>query len=49
VIKPWPNGINQVPVIVGTIVRTVPHSSGAGGTSSAGVVVPWIAVWQGPL
>jgi hypothetical protein len=49
VIKPWPNGINQVPAIVGTIVRTIPHSSGSGGTAPAGVVDQWIAVWQGPL
>ena len=46
VIKPWPNGVNQVPAMVGSIVRTVPHSSG---TAPAGVVCTWIAVWQGPL
>ena len=47
VIKPWPNGINQVPAMTGTIVRTIPHSSGSGGTAPAGVVCCWIAVWQG--
>lgn len=48
-IKPWPNGVNQVPAMTGSIVRTVPHASGSGGTSPAGVVCSWIAVWQGPL
>jgi hypothetical protein len=49
VVKPWPNGVNQVPAMVGSIVRTIPHSSGSGGTSPAGVVCSWIAVWQGTL
>jgi hypothetical protein len=48
-IKPWPNGVNQVPAMTGSIVRTIPHSSGSGGSSPAGVVCSWIAVWQGPL
>ena len=48
-VKPWPNGINQVPAMTGSIVRTIPHSSGSGGTAPAGVVCSWIAVWQGPL
>jgi hypothetical protein len=47
VIRPWPNGIDQRMAIVGTIVRTIPHSSGSsGGTSPAGVVCSWIAVKQ---
>jgi hypothetical protein len=46
VIKPWPNGVNQVPAMTGSIVRTIPHSHGA---APAGVVCSWIAVWQGPL
>jgi hypothetical protein len=46
VVKPWPNGVAQVPAIVGTIVRTIPHASGNGGTSPAGVVGQWIAVKQ---
>ena len=48
-IKPWPNGVNQVPAMTGSIVRTIPHSSGSGGTAPAGVVCSWIAVWQGPI
>ncbi len=46
VIKPWPNGVDQVPAIVGTIVRVIPHSNGSGGTAPAGVVAQWIAVKQ---
>lgn len=46
VIKPWPNGVDQVPAIVGTIVRTIPHASGGGGVAPAGVVAQWIAVKQ---
>ena len=49
VIKPWPNGIDQVPAITGSIVRTIPHSGGsAGSVAPAGVVASWIEVWQGP-
>ena len=41
----WPNGVSQVPAIVGTVVRTVPHSSGTpGGVSPAGVVASFYAV-----
>lgn len=44
-IKPWPNGVNQVPALVGTIVRTIPHPSSDGkSTSPAGVVCSWYAV-----
>lgn len=39
----WPNGIDQRPSIVGTIIRTVPHSNG---DARAGVVAQWIAVRQ---
>ncbi|MEN3331102.1 MAG: hypothetical protein V7641_467 [Blastocatellia bacterium] len=46
VVRPWPNGVNQRIAMVGSIVRTVPHSSGNGGTSPAGVVCSWIAVRQ---
>jgi hypothetical protein len=35
----WPNGVGQVPAIVGSIVRTAPH-----GENPAGVVASWIAV-----
>lgn len=37
----WPNGENQRLVMVGSIVRTEPHS---GGQAPAGVVASWIAV-----
>jgi hypothetical protein len=49
VVKPWPNGVDQVPAIVGSIVRTIPHSDGSGGIAPAGVVCSWIAVWQAAL
>ena len=48
VVRPWPNGVNQRMAMVGSIVRTVPHSSGTGGTAPAGVVCSWIAVKQDP-
>jgi hypothetical protein len=41
----WPNGVDQRPAIVGTIVRTVPHSDGA---AKAGFVATWIAVKTNP-
>jgi len=37
----WPNGIAQRPCIVGTVIRTVPHSDGK---AKAGVVASFIAV-----
>jgi hypothetical protein len=40
-IPTWPNGVDQRSVIVGSIVRLVPHS---GGTAPAGYVAQWIAV-----
>ena len=46
VVPAWPNGVDQRPAIVGTIIRTVPHSDGNEGTSPAGVVAQWIAVRQ---
>ena len=45
-VPPWPAGIGQRPAIVGSIVRTIPHSSGAPGKAPAGVVCSWIAIWQ---
>ncbi|MEX2498283.1 MAG: hypothetical protein WD397_05340 [Wenzhouxiangellaceae bacterium] len=44
----WPNGIDQRPAIVGTIVRAIPHPTGPNGksTAPAGVVAQWIAVKQ---
>jgi hypothetical protein len=49
----WPNGVQQVPAMVGSIVRTVPHSGSApknGGPppiNPAGVVASWYAVKVG--
>jgi hypothetical protein len=37
----WPDGVNQRPAIVGTVIRTVPHSDGK---AKAGVVASFIAV-----
>jgi FtsP/CotA-like multicopper oxidase with cupredoxin domain/peroxiredoxin len=45
-VSPWPNGVNQRPAMVGTIVRTAAHS---GGQAPAGVVAQWIAVKQDAL
>jgi hypothetical protein len=46
-IKPWPNGVDQRPALVGSIVRTIPHSGAQPGTvNPAGVVASWIAVRQ---
>ncbi|AOJ05179.1 MULTISPECIES: hypothetical protein [Burkholderia] len=44
----WPNGIKQRPALAGSIVRTVPHSNGAGGVAPAGVVCSWYAVLDKP-
>jgi len=38
---PWPNGVNQVPAIVGNVIRAKPH-----GDNPAGVVASFIAVRQ---
>lgn len=47
VIPAWPNGQDQVPAIVGTVVRTIPHSgSSPGSVAPAGVTASWIAVWK---
>lgn len=47
-IPDWPNGIDQRPALVGSIVRTIPHPTGPNGksTAPAGVVAQWIAVKQ---
>ena len=39
----WPNGIGQTPAIVGSVIRTVPHSAGA---APAGYVASFVAVRQ---
>ncbi len=44
----WPNGVNQRPALIGSIVRTIPHPTGPNNksTAPAGVVAQWIAVKQ---
>lgn len=37
----WPNGVNQVPALVGTVIRAKPH-----GASPAGYVASFVAVKQ---
>ena len=37
----WPNGVNQVPAIVGTVIRAKPHNG-----NPAGVTASFIAVKQ---
>lgn len=39
----WPNGVDQVPVIGGSLIRTVPHSNGQ---ARAGYVASFLAVKQ---
>ena len=39
----WPNGVDQRSAIVGSVIRTVPHS---GGQAAAGFVASFIAVRQ---
>lgn len=41
----WPNGVNQVEAIVGSVIRTIPHPSGKK-IAPAGVVVSFYAVRQ---
>ena len=41
----WPNGVNQVPAIVGSVIRTIPHSGSQPNTvHPAGVVGSFYAV-----
>ena len=40
----WPNGVGQVPAIVGSVIRTIPHSAGPGKVAPAGVVASFYAV-----
>ncbi len=42
----WPNSTDQLqrPAIVGSVTRTIPHSSSGGGTAPAGVVASFYAV-----
>lgn len=39
----WPDGVDQRPAIVGSVIRTVPHS---GGQAKAGRVASFVAVRQ---
>lgn len=41
-----PNGIFQVPALVGSITRVISHPNGKGGTSLAGVVASFYSVLQ---
>lgn len=45
-VAPWPNSTaeEQVPAIVGSVTRVIPHKSSGGGTSPAGVVGSFYAV-----
>jgi hypothetical protein len=43
-IPPWPHGVAQVPSIVGSVIRTVPHSEGR---AKAGVVAQFVALKLG--
>ncbi|ASF48091.1 hypothetical protein [Methylovulum psychrotolerans] len=40
----WPNGVQQIPALVGSVIRTIPHASSNGGISPAGVVASFYAV-----
>jgi hypothetical protein len=40
----WPNGVDQTAAIVGTVIRTVPHSNGQ---AKAGYVASFVAVNHG--
>jgi len=44
-IPAWPNGVDQRPAIVGSVIRTVPHSNGQ---AKAGKVASFIAVKRTP-
>lgn len=35
----WPNGVNQVPALVGTVIRAKPHNGGAAGVTASFVAV----------
>jgi hypothetical protein len=44
----WPNGVNQVPAIVGSVIRAIPHSGSQPNTvHPAGVVGSFYAVRAG--
>ena len=39
VVPQWAEGVNQVPTIVGTVIRTIPHGTGAAGVVASFVIV----------
>ncbi len=41
-----PNGVDQIPALVGSVTRAIPHPNGSGGTNPAGVVASFYAVLQ---
>ncbi|NQV98802.1 MAG: hypothetical protein HQ483_03815 [Rhodospirillales bacterium] len=44
-VPPWPNGVDQRPALVGSVIRTIPHSGSEPGTvNPAGVVASFYAV-----
>jgi len=47
-VPPWPNGVDQRAAIVGSVIRTIPHSgSSPGSVSPSGVVASFYAVRSG--
>jgi hypothetical protein len=40
----WPNGVNQVTAIVGSVVRSAPHGDGSGGVALPGLVASFIVL-----
>jgi hypothetical protein len=39
-----PEGVDQVPALVGSVTRAIPHPNGSGGINPAGVVASFFAV-----
>jgi hypothetical protein len=39
VVPTWAEGVNQVPAIVGTVIRTIPHNGGSAGVTASFVIV----------
>jgi len=47
-VSEWPNGVGQIPAMVGSVVRTIPHSGRQPGTvAPAGIVCSFYAVRAG--
>ena len=49
VIPPWPQGVGQLPTMLGTLVRDIPYTDTGGGLAAAGLVATWFAVREGEL